>query len=40
MIFGIGEEKPPPSEYEFTQRLWIVKPDRLRERLADNLVRV
>jgi hypothetical protein len=31
MMFGIGEHKPPPREYEFTQRVWIVKPDRLRE---------
>jgi hypothetical protein len=31
MLFGIGEEASEPAEYEFSQRLWIVKPDRLRE---------
>jgi hypothetical protein len=30
MIFGIAEEEPPRAEYEFTQRLWIVKRDGTR----------
>jgi hypothetical protein len=31
IIFGIGDRESQPREYELTQRLWIAKPDRLRE---------
>jgi hypothetical protein len=31
MIFSTSDDDPQPREYEFNQRVWIVKPDRLRE---------
>lgn len=31
VIFGASDDEPRPREYEFNQRVWIVKPDRLRE---------
>jgi hypothetical protein len=31
MIFSTDGDEPSPLEYEFNQRLWIVKPDRHRE---------
>lgn len=31
MLFSAGDETAPPREYEFGQRVWIVKPDRLRD---------
>jgi hypothetical protein len=31
MMYASGGDEPPPREHEFVQRLWIVKPDCLRE---------